>query len=138
MTDNRTAEQRSENMRRIKSTGMKPELTVRRLAHSLGYRYRLHQRDLPGKPDLVFVSRRKVIFVNGCFWHQHDDRACKIVSRPKSNTAYWNAKLDRNKARDAKNIRLLKAAGWSVLTLWECQVADADLLTLELKEFLGN
>src|SRR5437588_8403122 len=92
---------RSENMRAIRSKGMRPELAVRHLVHKMGYRFRLHRKELPGKPDLVFVSRRKVIFVHGCFWHSHD---CKCAHVPKSNVDYWSPKLRRNQARDARNI----------------------------------
>src|SRR5581483_7737979 len=120
MMDKLTPARRSENMRRIKSKNMKPELAVRRLVHKLGYRYRLHRKDLPGNPDLVFSSKRKVIFVNGCFWHGHDLEGCRDGRRPKSNTGYWNTKLARNKERDAKNIAALEASGWAVLTIWEC------------------
>jgi len=106
-------------MRRIRSKGMKPELLVRSIAHRMGYRFRLHARDLPGRPDLVFRSRRKIIFVNGCFWHGH---SCKEGRRvPKSNVDYWMQKIAKNKVRDAKNRRKLKADGWSVLTIWECE-----------------
>jgi DNA mismatch endonuclease, patch repair protein len=117
--DRVTPQQRSENMRRIKSKGMEPELRVRRLVHGLGYRYRLHDKNLPGKPDLVFRSRRKVILVHGCFWHQHSDPACKITRKPKSNLSYWGAKLSRNVARDLANLKSLSQLGWKVLTVWE-------------------
>ena len=93
---------RSANMRAIRSKGMRPELAVRSLVHKLGYRFRLHRKDLPGKPDLVFPSRRKVIFVHGCFWHSH--QGCKAAHIPKSNLDYWIPKLERNRARDARNI----------------------------------
>ncbi len=122
MTDKLTPERRSENMARIRSTDTKPEMAVRRFVHALGYRFRLHRADLPGKPDLVFPSRQKVIFVHGCFWHQHADRRCKIARRPKSSGDYWNAKLDRNVARDARVKRALKKFGWKTMTIWECQV----------------
>jgi DNA mismatch endonuclease, patch repair protein len=122
-----TPERRSENMRRIRSKGMKPELAVRRLVHGLGYRYRLHQKTLPGKPDLVFPSRRKVILVHGCFWHQHSDPTCKITRTPKSNTGYWGDKLKRNVERDSRHVQLLLAEGWEVLTVWECQIGNAHL-----------
>jgi DNA mismatch endonuclease (patch repair protein) len=99
---------RSANMRAIRSTNMRPELAIRRLVHSLGYRFRLHQQDLPGRPDLVFASRRKIIFVNGCFWHSHD---CKSAHIPKSNRTYWIPKLKRNRARDRKNLQKLQEMG---------------------------
>jgi DNA mismatch endonuclease (patch repair protein) len=115
---------------------MVPEITVRRLAHSLGYRFRLHRKDLPGKPDMVFPSRRAVIFVHGCFWHQHPDPDCKDARFPKSNTDYWRPKLLRNQARDKEHETALKALGWRVLVIWECQTKDeADLKKL-LESFL--
>jgi DNA mismatch endonuclease, patch repair protein len=121
MTDKLSGEQRSENMRCIKSTGMKPEMLVRRLVHSMGYRYRLHRKDLPGKPDLVFGPRKKVIFVHGCFWHGHDAEGCPDRRTPKSNVSYWSPKLARNKSRDAERVIALEKAGWKVLTIWECE-----------------
>lgn len=125
-------------MRRIRSKDMKPELIVRHLAHSLGYRYRLHRKDLPGKPDLVFPSRRKIIFVNGCFWHGHDDPNCIDGRRkPKSNLDYWLPKLARNKGRDKQHQAALEELGWSVLTIWECETKDQKQLVERLKAFLG-
>lgn len=135
--DRLTPERRSENMRRIKSKDMKPELAVRRLVHALGYRFRLHRSGLPGKPDLVFAGRRKAIFVHGCFWHQHAEAGCKLVRKPSSNTSYWGPKLERTIARDKANEAALAAAGWQVLTLWECGLRDADALAEQLKDFLG-
>lgn len=125
-------------MRRIKSKGMKPELIVRQLAHRLGYRFRLHRKDLPGKPDLVFPSRKKIILVNGCFWHGHDDPNCVDGSRkPKSNLDYWLPKLARNKERDKTQQAQLAALGWSILVIWECQTRSQDHLAERLKEFLN-
>lgn len=135
MADKLTPEQRSENMRKIKSTGMKPEMLVRRLVHSMGYRYRLHRKDLPGKPDLVFGPKRKVIFVHGCFWHGHDAEGCPDRRTPKSNLTYWSPKLARNKERDAERADALKKAGWKVLTIWECEATNKELKT-RLKRFL--
>lgn len=125
---------RSANMRAIRSKGMKPELKVRSLAHSLDYRFRLHRKDLPGKPDLVFGPRRKVIFVHGCFWHSH---GCKTSHVPKSNREYWEPKLQRNKMRDKKNIELLVANGWKTLVIWECETRDEARLEKRLTAFLG-
>jgi DNA mismatch endonuclease, patch repair protein len=136
--DRLTPERRSENMRRIRSKGMKPELTVRRLLHGLGYRFRLHRRDLPGKPDLVFGPRRKVIFVHGCFWHRHDDPACLDGRAPRSNQSYWLPKLARNKQRDIANLSALRAAGWDFLVIWECETRDLKKLSVRVAEFLGG
>jgi DNA mismatch endonuclease, patch repair protein len=134
--DKLTPERRSENMRRIKSKGMKPELSVRRMVHGMGLRYRLHRKDLPGKPDLVFGPKRKVIFVHGCFWHGHEREGCLDARRPKSNTGYWNPKLTRNKERDAERIAALQADGWDVLVIWECETKDAKALQSRLRNFL--
>ncbi len=121
-------------MARVKSKGMKPELKVRRLLHGLGYRYRLHRPDLPGQPDLVFPSRRKVVFVNGCFWHNHPD--CPRVRVPAANRSYWLSKLNRTRRRDEHNIGLLRRTGWEVLTVWECQLRDMDSVTEQLIDFI--
>lgn len=111
--------QRSRIMRLVRSQDTKPEMAVRKLTHALGYRFRLHRKDLPGKPDLVFTSRRKIIFVHGCFWHQH---RCKRGNRiPSSRREYWLPKLQRNAARDKTVLRQLRKLGWRVLVVWECQ-----------------
>lgn len=123
-------------MRRICSVNTKPELAVRSLVHRLGYRFRLHRRDLPGRPDLVFPSLRKVIFVHGCFWHQH--RGCIDGREPKSNTDYWTPKLSNNKKRDRKNFSKLARLGWKHLVIWDCQTADGKKLEQRLKAFLGR
>ena len=115
---------------------MKPELIVRRAAHALGYRFRLHRRDLPGKPDLVFPSRHKVIFVHGCFWHQHDDPQCLDGRLPKSRAEYWGPKLQRNVERDAAHVAALEADGWKVLSIWECDTKDAVALEKRIQRFL--
>jgi DNA mismatch endonuclease, patch repair protein len=138
VTDKLTPDRRSENMRRIKSKDMKPELAVRRTVHALGYRYRLHRKDLPGKPDLAFGPRRKVIFVHGCFWHGHEREGCLDARKPKSNTAYWNPKLARNKERDAARVAALQAGGWKVLTIWECETKDLRAIARRVKAFLGR
>ncbi|RYH00686.1 DNA mismatch endonuclease Vsr [Salipiger sp. IMCC34102] len=135
MADKITPARRSENMRRIKSTGMKPEMVVRRLVHGLGYRYRLHRKDLPSKPDLVFGSRRSVVFVHGCFWHQHDCRDGRV---PSSNRQYWESKLARNVERDRKTQQELESAGWRVLVVWECEIKDEATLADRLVAFLGG
>ena len=123
-------------MRAVKSRDTKPEILVRRLIHSLGYRYRLHRGDLPGKPDLVFPSRKKVVFVHGCFWHGHD---CARGSRvPKTNQDYWVQKIGRNKARDKNNRRELTKLGWKSLVLWECRLKDKERLARLIKRFLDS
>ena len=134
MVDTVSPEVRSQIMARVRSKGMKPEMKVRRLLHGLGYRYRLHRSDLPGRPDLVFPSRRKVVFVNGCFWHYHLD--CDRVRIPATNREYWVGKLERNRDRDKRNLSLLEEMGWSVMTAWECQLRDIDTMTAQLVEFL--
>ena len=126
---------RSDIMRQVRSTNTKPERAVRRLAHAMGYRFRLHRSDLPGKPDLVFPSRHAVIFVHGCFWHQH--ARCRAGRVPSSNRDYWEPKFARNVARDRTNSRRLRALGWRVLTVWECQVANKSLST-RLTRFLSR
>ncbi len=125
-------------MAAIKSSGMKPEMIVRSLVHRLGYRFRLHAKDLPGKPDLVFRSRRKVIFVHGCFWHQHQKASCSDGRAPKSNLGYWAPKLARNVNRDARNVAALKAFGWRILVVWECEaLGDVAKLSQRIVKFLG-
>lgn len=135
MADRVSPAQRSANMRRIKGRDTAPELLVRRLAHAMGYRYRLHRSDLPGKPDLLFGPRRKVIFVHGCFWHQHD--ACRAGRVLASNASYWAPKLRRNTERDAAARAALEAHGWRVLTIWECETGDEPVLRARLSDFLG-
>jgi DNA mismatch endonuclease (patch repair protein) len=134
--DKLTPYARSENMRRIKSKGMKPEMLVRRLVHGLGYRYRLHREDLPGKPDLVFGPKWKVIFVHGCFWHGHEKEGCLDSRMPKSNTDYWSLKLTNNKARDVRHSSAIREAGWDVLTIWECETKDEVAMLKVLRGFL--
>ncbi|UFS71769.1 very short patch repair endonuclease [Geomonas sp. RF6] len=124
---------RSEMMAAVRSKNTRPEMLVRRLIHSLGYRYRIHRPDLPGKPDLVFPSRKKVIFVHGCFWHQH---GCKSSHFPKTNQEYWVPKLEKNVTRDASNLAALAAAGWSFLILWECELKDVSSLQSRICKFL--
>ena len=136
MADTVPPEVRSRIMAQVKSKGMKPEMKVRRLLHGLGYRYRLHRKDLPGRPDLVFPSRRKVVFVNGCFWHLHD--GCPNVRIPSTNREYWVAKLERNHARDAKNLAMLNDLGWLVHTVWECELRDLETATERLVDFLDE
>jgi len=124
-------------MRRIRSVDMGPEMRVRRLVHALGYRFRLHGKSLPGKPDLVFASRRKVILVHGCFWHHHGADRCLDSRVPRSNRSYWIPKLVANVARDQTNLQRLQSMGWDVLIVWECQTHDAAALAKRIVEFLG-
>ena len=121
-------------MASVKSKGTRPEMMVRRLLHKLGYRYRLHRSDLPGCPDLVFPSRNKVIFVNGCFWHSHSD--CPRARIPATNRTYWESKLNSNRKRDAKNSALLMKDGWSVATVWECELVNLEQTANQLVSFL--
>lgn len=134
MADTRTKEQRSRIMKSVRSRDTSPELIVRRLLHRLGYRYRLHCRDLPGQPDLVFPSKRKAIFIHGCFWHGHDCRKGKL---PKSRTEYWTAKIRANQDRDAKVLACLEDACWQTLSVWQCELKSLDAIGRVLREFLG-
>lgn len=127
---------RSERMSLIRSKNTKPELVVRRLVHSLGYRYRLHRKNLPGRPDLVFSSRRKVIFIHGCFWHRHPDPHCNLARLPKTRLDFWVPKLEGNHRRDLEIQNQLEQGGWLVLTLWECQLNDLRSLEDNIKRFL--
>ena len=132
------SESRRRNMQAIRSQNTKPELLVRSIVFRLGYRYRLHKKDLPGKPDLVFASRHKIIFVHGCFWHQHSSPGCKHGRVPRSNSTYWKPKLTRNVARDSKHVATLTAAGWRVLVIWECETKDLEKLSERLRRFLDK
>ena len=132
-----TPEQRSERMSRVRGRDTKPEMLVRRLTHGMGYRYRLHRLGLPGSPDLVFPSRMKVIFVHGCFWHQHLDPGCKLARLPKSKLDFWGPKLETNRERDERNLVLLAELGWDVLVIWECQTKNREELQTRIGEFLG-
>lgn len=129
-----SAERRSAMMSRIRGRNTKPELVVRRLAHALGYRFRLHRRDLPGAPDLVFPGRRKVVFVHGCFWHRHP--GCRFAYYPKSNVEFWKKKFDSNVERDARVLRELRETGWSPIIIWECETSDLSALAVRLKSHL--
>jgi len=121
-------------MRRIRSIDTSPEKNIRCLVHALGYRYRLYCKALPGKPDLVFAGRRKVIFIHGCFWHQHE--GCIDCHTPKSSTSYWLPKLERNKVRDAENQRRLKELGWNHLIIWACELEHSAGLAGRVRRFL--
>ncbi|WP_315806820.1 very short patch repair endonuclease [Bradyrhizobium sp. SZCCHNPS10062] len=128
-------EKRSALMGRIRGRNTAPELTVRHLLHAMGYRYRLHAGDLPGKPDIVFRSRRIVVFVHGCFWHRHD---CGLAYVPKTRSEFWQRKFDGNVARDLRTKRELEAAGWRVVLVWECQLSDLAALSKHLAQELGR
>jgi DNA mismatch endonuclease, patch repair protein len=128
--------ERSEVMARVRAKDTRPELAVRRLVHSMGYRYRLHRRDIPGIPDLAFIRARKLIFVHGCFWHRH--ARCRNTRTPKSNIAFWEAKLASNRRRDVINRRRLASLGWSILVVWECELSDLGRLRRVVAEFLGG
>ena len=123
-------------MRAVKSKNTTLEIRVRKLAHALGYRFRLHRKNLAGTPDLVFASRRKVIFVHGCFWHGHD--CARGARQPKENAEYWRSKIHRNRERDASAVAALAADGWRSLVLWECQTLDREELIGRLISFLGG
>lgn len=133
--DHLTVSKRSALMARIRGRDTEPERRVRSLAHALGFRYRLHVYGLPGRPDLVFPKRRKVILVHGCFWHQHD---CPRGKRPASNVSFWSEKLERNRVRDRSVLHQLRKAGWKVIVVWECQTKDSARLSRRLERFLSN
>jgi len=128
-------EQRSHRMSLIRGRNTTPELLVRSVIHRLGYRFRLHRKDLPGKPDLVFPARRRAVFIDGCFWHGHD---CDIGHMPSSNVAYWNEKINNTRIRDARTRRLLRKQGWKVLTVRECEIKNMNILTKKLIRFLED
>lgn len=136
--DKISPELRSENMRRIRSKDTKPEIRVRKLIFEMGYRYRLHWKKLPCKPDIIFPGRKKVIFVHGCFWHQHNDRNCNYVHKPKSRLNYWIPKLEKNKQRDIKNQKDIEDIGWKYLVIWECQIYNTEKLKEIIKKFLDK
>lgn len=138
MTDTLTEQERSKRMSLVRGADTKPELLVRRAVHSMGFRYRLQVKELPGKPDLVFPRLRKVIFVHGCFWHRHRKKGCKLARLPKSRLDFWEAKLEGNRVRDLRNKRKLRAVGWNVLEIWECETRNIEALTTRLRYFLEN
>ncbi len=134
MVDTVTVTRRSEIMSRVRCKDTRPEMLVRRLVHGEGYRYRLHVPGLPGRPDLVFASRKKIIFIHGCFWHSHAN--CPHARVPKSRTEFWTTKLRTNMDRDARNMKALAETGWEVLVLWECELRSTDLMR-KIREFLA-
>ncbi len=125
MVDKFSKHKRSEIMSHIKSKNTKPEITVRKIIYSLGYRYRLHRKDLPGKPDLAFIKKKKVIFINGCFWHGHS--GCKKSALPDTNYEFWNDKIKNNVNRDTQNYKLLEDMGWKYLLIWQCEIKNYNL-----------
>jgi DNA mismatch endonuclease (patch repair protein) len=129
-------ETRSRMMSGIKGRNTKPEMIVRRLLHGMGFRYRLHAKDLPGRPDIVFRRRRAAIFVQGCFWHRHPDPNCRLARLPKSRIDFWLPKLEGNRIRDQANLERLSSLGWRVLLVWECQLRDREQLVNELRRFV--
>lgn len=136
MGDTLSPSERSKRMSRIKGKDTAPEMVVRRLIHKMGFRYRLHRKDLPGRPDLVFPRRRKVIFVHGCFWHRHPAPECRLARLPKSRLEFWLPKLEANQSRDTRNQGALFNSGWQVLVVWECELRDKEQLENKLREFL--
>jgi DNA mismatch endonuclease (patch repair protein) len=127
---------RSRLMGRISGKDTKPEMVVRRVAHRLGYRFRLHQPDLPGSPDLVFPRRRKAVFVHGCYWHRHP--GCRLAYMPKSNVAFWTRKFAANEARDRKALEDLHHLRWGTLVMWECETKDIKIVASRLTTYLGT
>ncbi len=136
MADTLTREERSERMSRVRGKDTKPEMLVRRLVHGMGYRYRLHRRDLPGIPDLVFSSRKKVIFIHGCFWHRHGDPNCKLARLPKSRLDFWLPKLEGNRQRDREKQDKIHSLKWKILVVWECEISDKEQLRNKINSFL--
>lgn len=134
MVDTRTPEQRRQIMQSVGQRNTGPEVTVRRALHRLGYRFRLHRKSLPGRPDIVFPSRRKVVFIHGCFWHGHN---CAKGRLPKSRLEYWIPKIETNKVRDERNVNELRKAGWESLVVWQCELARIDETVGTISRFLG-
>lgn len=136
MPDIFTKERRSEIMSRISGQNTKPEIVVRKLLHSMGFRFRLHDARLQGRPDVVLPRHKKLIFVHGCFWHGH--RGCKRAKLPTTNVNFWKKKISGNMVRDKKNIKTLKAQGWKVLVIWSCEISKIGMLKKNLGRFMNN
>jgi DNA mismatch endonuclease (patch repair protein) len=135
MADTLTKEQRSFNMSRIRDKNTKPEIIIRSMIHKMGFRFRLHDKTLPGKPDIVLPRHKKIIFIHGCFWHLHNCRYGRV--KPKTNADFWQAKRLSNKIRDKKNLVELKKLGWQILVVWECQIKKMPILMQKVNEFLS-
>ncbi len=133
--DTRSPEQRSYIMRSVRSANTGPELVVRKLLHGMGFRFRLHKKGLPGRPDVVLPKHRAIVFVHGCFWHGH---GCSKGRLPKSRLRFWTDKIERNRTRDAESVRSLQATGWRVLTIWQCETKDTDGLLRRFKRFFSR
>jgi DNA mismatch endonuclease (patch repair protein) len=137
--DTLSPKERSERMRRVRGKNTRPELRARSLIHQMGFRFRLHRKDLPGRPDIVLPRYKAAIFVHGCFWHRHDSLNCKLARLPKSRTEFWKTKLNNNKERDRRNNLALRALGWRVFVVWECEFKDTQKLENRLAIFIrGN
>ena len=136
MSDSLSPAMRSERMGRVRGRDTKPEMIVRRLLHRMGYRYRLHAKDLPGQPDIVFRRRRRAIFVHGCFWHRHPDPDCRLARLPKSRLDFWLPKLKGNRERDVATVARLESMEWNVLLVWECELRDREQLENKLRRFV--
>nr|WP_282966331.1 very short patch repair endonuclease [Burkholderia vietnamiensis] len=134
--DNLTPQQRRKTMQQVRSTNTSPELLVRRTLHRMGYRFRLHRKDLPGCPDIVFPGRKKLIFVHGCFWHRH--AGCAHASMPSSRLEYWESKFERTVVRDAQALQKLHDTGWRTLVIWTCELRDRGELERRLSAFLED
>lgn len=134
MPDIMTLQERSERMSRVRNKDTKPEKVVRSLLHRLGFRFRLHDKKLPGKPDIVLPRHEKVIFVHGCFWHRHG--VCRALSIPENNPDFWRRKFESNVKRDREKLTALREAGWDVLVVWECETKDHDELRKVLRSFM--
>ncbi|WGT63046.1 very short patch repair endonuclease [Variovorax paradoxus] len=133
--DTMTPAERSALMSRIRSKNTKPEMVIRSLLHRMGFRFRLHRKDLPGRPDIVLPRHRKIVLIQGCFWHGH---TCRLASKPKSNEGYWSVKIEANRARDVRNLAALIDQGWTVLELWECEIRRLDGLEEKLQAFMQH
>lgn len=136
MLDNLSPDQRSALMRSVRQQNTTPETRVRSVAHRLGYRFRLHRRDLPGTPDIVFPGRRTCIFVHGCFWHRH--AGCRLATTPKTRSAFWKSKFRANVVRDRRKLADLQAVGWCVGIIWECEARDPQIIVDRLHEIFGD